>query len=307
MSDYPDAIEYLVDSSRVFVGQNSCEVIVIHGTGGNPAQTAQQLGDYFRTNTEVTSVHYGIDRAGVVAQYVREIDGAGGNCCTDPGYDPFWQPYLDTSKNLNLCTISIEHENDLTNSLPLSDAQKLASFKLVAYLSKKYSIAPDHIKSHASIAPINRAHCPGNYPWSELWAYLKGGSTMGVPMGWHDANGVLTAPNNIPVVMGFRDYVLNNNWDANNWPLEPESEHNPVEESNPSLGQGARQTFRWKTLEYTSSRGVFEGWTGQELVFVRAQRDSLQASQKSPVIASAALAVGNVISTLQDVQKQLSS
>jgi hypothetical protein len=30
------------------------------------------------------------------------------------------------------------------------------------------------IASHADIDPVNRARCPGTYPWSELFAYLAG-------------------------------------------------------------------------------------------------------------------------------------
>src|SRR5260221_7928718 len=34
---------------------------------------------------------------------------------------------------------------------------------------------------------INRARCPGNYPWSELQTYLQGGTTtMGTPAGWRE-------------------------------------------------------------------------------------------------------------------------
>lgn len=179
MTDYNGAIDYFVDESRVFIGQNHPETIVIHGTGGSATQTAQELGDYFRTNSLVTSVHFGVDRAGTIAQYVLLKDGAGGNCCTESGYDPFWQPYLNKYGNLNLCSIEIEHVNDVTNSLPLTPAQQAASFKLIAYLSKKYNIAPDHIKSHASIAPQSRAECPGAaFPWNELWNYLKGENTL---------------------------------------------------------------------------------------------------------------------------------
>src|SRR6266699_3352821 len=119
MSDYPDAIEYYVDRSRVFTNQNTHSAIVVHGTGGNPNQTAQQLGDYFRSNADMVSSHYGIDRNGVVAQYVQEQDGAGANCCIMPGHDTFWDQF--GGDNLNKHTISVEHENDLTNSLQLSD------------------------------------------------------------------------------------------------------------------------------------------------------------------------------------------
>jgi N-acetyl-anhydromuramyl-L-alanine amidase AmpD len=176
MSDYPDAVEYLVDESRVFIDQNSHSAVVIHGTGGNAAQTAQQLGDFFRADPNMASSHYGIDRAGVICQFVLEKDGAAANCCIKAGHDPFWDQF--NGDNLNIHTISIEHENDITNSLPLTQAQQEASFKLVAHLCQKYTIPMSHIKSHASIDPINRSHCPGVYPWDELWAFLQGGNTV---------------------------------------------------------------------------------------------------------------------------------
>ena len=91
------------------------------------------------------------------------------------GYDPFWDQYLHKFGDLDLCTLSIEHcDPSDENSTPLTPAQKDASFKLVAYLAQQYNIAPDHSKGHNTIDPITRALCPGNYPWDDLRAYLKG-------------------------------------------------------------------------------------------------------------------------------------
>ena len=92
-----------------------------------------------------------------------------------------------------------------------------------------------------------------------------------IPAGWTDSNTILTAPNGIQVVLGFRDYVLGHNWEAANWPLEPEHHATPVELSHPSLGGGQEQLFRWKRLEYTAAMGIFEGWLGQELFFYQRQ------------------------------------
>lgn len=171
MSDYPGAIDYFVDESRVFPGQNDHKAIVLHGTGGSADQTVEHLGDYFRSTPLETSVHYGVGRDGRIAQYVREADGAGGNGILDAGHDPFWDAYADDP---NWHSLSIENINDKTNSLPLTDAQKAASFKLIAYLCKKYSIPPENVKAHASLEPVERANCPGPaYPWSELFQYLK--------------------------------------------------------------------------------------------------------------------------------------
>jgi hypothetical protein len=175
MSDYPDAIDYYVDRSRVFQGNNSCSAIVVHGTGGSAEQTVEQLGDWFRTNASQVSSHFGIGRDGRVAQYVRLWDGAAANCCPEPGHDPFWDQF--GGDNLNVHTISIECINDQANSLPLAEPQKLALFGLVKWLCQRYSLGPEQVKSHSSIAPLSRARCPGvAFPFDELQAFLKGES-----------------------------------------------------------------------------------------------------------------------------------
>ena len=97
-----------------------------------------------------------------------------------------------------------------------------------------------------------------------------------VPNGWHDDGTTLTAANGHRVVRGFRDFVLNHNWDALNQPLEEEVPLNPVEESNPALGSGTQQVFNSTVLEWTQARGVFVAWCGQELMWVRADRDNLR-------------------------------
>lgn len=101
--------------------------------------------------------------------------------------------------------------------------------------------------------------------YGEVWIMEP---TMKVPTGWHDDGHTLTAPNNIPVILGFRQYVLSQRWDPNNYPLAKEEAANPLESSNLSLGNGTRQTFRKSRLEWTQARGVFEGWIGQELLKV---------------------------------------
>ncbi len=50
---------------------------------------------------------------------------------------------------------------------------------------------------------------------SDFGQWTQGGSM--VPTGWHDANNILTAPNGVVVVRGFRDYVLNHNWDPSRY------------------------------------------------------------------------------------------
>jgi hypothetical protein len=76
-------------------------------------------------------------------------------------------------------------------------------------------------------------------------------------------------------VLGFRQYVLTNNWHPENYPLAEEVSTNQLEMSNPSLGGGSQQFFRWKLLGYTKERGVFEEWCGVELQDVRTYAQSL--------------------------------
>lgn len=97
----------------------------------------------------------------------------------------------------------------------------------------------------------------------DVWVMRK--KSM-VPNGWRDDGTTLVAPNNIPVKMGFRNFVLNNPWDSGNIPLEAEHGADPVELSNPGLGAGTKQRFRTTTLEWTPKMGVFVAWTGQELI-----------------------------------------
>ncbi len=94
---------------------------------------------------------------------------------------------------------------------------------------------------------------------------------MGVPTGWTDVNNVLTAPNGVKVVHGFRDYVLAHNWPQDNYPLAAEFATGQLEASNASLGSGSQQVFRYAMLGWSQSRGVFFEWCGQELAYCRQQ------------------------------------
>lgn len=107
---------------------------------------------------------------------------------------------------------------------------------------------------------------------------INGGASMNIPAGWHDDGTTLTAPNGVQVVHGFRDYVLSHSWDSANIPLEVEHSRAPLEDSNPTLGQGTCQTFRTTLLEYTHDKGVFVAWVGQELMKVRAELAVQQAN-----------------------------
>jgi hypothetical protein len=124
-----------------------------------------------------------------------------------------------------------------------------------------------------SWAAIEKAHVTGFL----MLEPKEGATSVAVPNGWTDKDGVITAPNKIPVVRGIADYIRKNTWDAEDYPLEPEQSVASVELSNPTLGAGVRQIFRKRQMSYTKARGVFETWTGQELLAVEQQLAAAQA------------------------------
>jgi hypothetical protein len=156
--------------------------ICLHKTAG--FTSAAECAAYFQAGSDGNNVsaHYVVGQDGMIVQCVPESRGAGANCCTVGSYASYL-PYCDgKSNNMNLHSISIEHVDPaIDNSTPLTDAQKAASFQLIKHICQRHNIpmrggdASGGIIGHMDIDPINRARCPGNYPWSELWQYLSSG------------------------------------------------------------------------------------------------------------------------------------
>lgn len=98
-----------------------------------------------------------------------------------------------------------------------------------------------------------------------------------IPTGWKDDGKTLVAPNGVPVVMGFREYVLAHTWDANNWPLAAEQviSGGSIEPGNAAIGPGSRQEFRLTSLGWTQSRNVYVIYVGQD---IRALEQQLTAA-----------------------------
>jgi hypothetical protein len=98
-----------------------------------------------------------------------------------------------------------------------------------------------------------------------------------IPTGWKDDGKTLVAPNGVPVVKGFRDYVLAHSWDANNWPLAAEKvvASGSFEPGNAAIGPGSRQDFRLTSLGWTQARNVYMIYVGQD---IRALEQQLAAA-----------------------------
>ena len=130
-----------------------------------------------------------------------------------------------------------------------------------------------HIQQYANRMNMSGVEVDYDRSMKSDYGQWTQGGTM-VPAGWKDANNILTAPNGVVVVRGFRDYVLNHNWDPGNIPLAAEFGTSLLESSNPSLGGGTQQLFNWTMLGWTSARGVFFEWGVRELAFCRQQVQS---------------------------------
>ncbi len=329
MVDYAGAVEMLVDESRTFIDQNTHDYVVIHKTASGG--TAQDIAHFFANDPAMASTHYIVGQDGTVVQAVLEKDGAGGNCCLETGH----ASYLPLGINLNVKTVSIEHVDPASdNSTPLTAAQKLASFKLVKSICERHNIpirkgdASGGIIGHCDIAPLSRARCPGAYPWSELFAYLQGGTMSGVPAGWRDDGVNLISPSSIQggpdvhISGRIRDYILANNWPNANVALAPVVHVDQLELSNTSLGSGWQQTFRYAMLGIPDSgslagKVVWE-WTGQELLhlrvlyaqaqaeiaLLRAQPAMLDAGKVKDRLSAISLASANGNATIQQLVTQ---
>jgi N-acetyl-anhydromuramyl-L-alanine amidase AmpD len=162
---------------------NDARFLVIHKTAG--FHTAQEVAQYFQSGSNGlgVSAHYVVGQDGTIIQCVPESRGAGANCCVSPGHAGFipntWDGRQD---NGNLHSISIEHVDPaLDNSSPLTLAQKRASFNLILHICKRHGIPMRYpvadgrggICRHGDIDPVNRARCPGNFPFDELYTYLR--------------------------------------------------------------------------------------------------------------------------------------
>lgn len=121
-----------------------------------------------------------------------------------------------------------------------------------------------------------------------------------VPSGWHDDGATLTAPNGVPVVLGFRQYILNRLWDPANVPLAKEFYPAHVELHDQALGSGSLQIFRDSVLVYTQEGGVFaEEHLGLEIAAAYALIAQLQAQSPAVINPDVFVALDTANAALQ--------
>jgi hypothetical protein len=157
--------------------------VVLHGTaGGTRAEDIAK--NIFQNPAYQSSTHFVIGKDGTIVQGVPCSLAAWGN-----GYLITPRLPFPPAINPNLYTVSIEHcknQRDpttgrLDNSDPLTDPQKLSSFRLVRALCEHYHIPKSRgdvhggIVEHADFDMATRSHCPGPYPYDELWSFFSSG------------------------------------------------------------------------------------------------------------------------------------
>jgi N-acetyl-anhydromuramyl-L-alanine amidase AmpD len=163
-----------IPTKNYFPNTGKKSFLVLHATAGG--NSAQAIANYFisteGTNNPVSS-HYIVGQDGHIIQMVDEKDGAFANGVVN---SPNWQG------NPNIYTISIEFVKSSTdNSDPLTEVQKQSGFSLIEDICNRNGIGKypadmnTGIVGHFAIDPVNRARCPGNFPWQELWSYLING------------------------------------------------------------------------------------------------------------------------------------
>lgn len=153
--------------------------LVIHGTAGGSNGNDTLAYEA----TAGVSTHFALSTNGDIWQGVP---------CTNKaawGNAPLKSPTMNfacADLNPNLWTISIEFcKPDTTNQIDITDAQKQSGFALIAAICDNYNIPKRRgdgnggIIGHCDINSVDRSHCPGTFPWDDLWTFLNqnGGDT----------------------------------------------------------------------------------------------------------------------------------
>ena len=178
MSQVDYALAEWRGSPNFWQGGDGNKYVVVHAT----ASGAQEYVPDFSNPASQKSTNYAVAKDGHVVQYVREVDSAWGNCCAT-GNSPF-----DHNYNYNKNSISIENEKwSSDNSEPLAPGQYQSLLALVRDICKRQNIPMVHgtpaqpgIIFHHDLDPVNRARCPGTFPYDTFFQDLAGGG--GIPV-----------------------------------------------------------------------------------------------------------------------------
>lgn len=171
------AKEYNISANSWDRGGVQATHLVVHGTAGgtNGGDTMAYMGN------NGVSTHLALSVDGAIYQGIPVSRAAWANA-------PLKSPLINFARadlNPNLWTISIEFcKPDVTNEVNITDAQKASGFALIAAICDQYHIpkrkgdGSGGVIRHADINSIDRARCPGTFPFDDLWTFLEQGNTM---------------------------------------------------------------------------------------------------------------------------------
>jgi N-acetyl-anhydromuramyl-L-alanine amidase AmpD len=179
---YPAAKRLPITTGEFWVNRGEpTTAIVEHITAGNDSR------NHLQNVRNSSSVHFLIrDERGkaVVYQFMPIEWGAWGNGVANVSrYTPDWvRQRIQAGKNMNLCTISVEHESPYPMPHPYTDVMIDATIALNKWL---ISVVPtikadrEHVIGHYQIDGVNRPFCPGGpggllFPFDAVVAALQG-------------------------------------------------------------------------------------------------------------------------------------
>lgn len=134
----------------------------------------------------------------------------------------------------------------------------------------------------------------------------EGANGMTVPAGWTDDGTTLKAFNGVPVVRGFREFILADpTWDSSDVPVAAEFDRNPVTLAG-NDGDGVVQYFYKSILAYTASQNVFKVVDPGKEAYVGATRvlppaSPIDLSAQVSQLNTANSIVANVVKNIQSM------
>lgn len=186
---------------------------------------------------------------------------------------------LKVHAGTNGCVLQFEH----AYKLPYNEPGVNRHFVGVGGIDSKagYLIANgDDVNALASHDGHGKVIPTRWYGWNQLLAAVPTAllvivhpdpaQIVGVPLGWHDDGTTLFAKNGQPVIKGFRQQVLAQNWNPDNTPFMPEQ----------NSGYDSFQCFRDVTLQWSQATGIVTSPAGP------LQRAYLAAAQQSGALAA---------------------
>ena len=144
--------------------------LVLHTMDGSLTST----DSWFANAASQVSAHYGVGLDGAIHQYVHLEDSAWANGVLEAGNT--WGGPVGV--NPNHLTVSIETEDLRDNDRTVTEAQYVSTLACARIALARYpSIA--RLRSHRSISPLSRPHCPGRR-WIESGRMAALGDALGL-------------------------------------------------------------------------------------------------------------------------------